>query len=104
MDKELPECDGFTIADTIGDERSVLEESLNEEDSDFLINKLGRLNERQQDIIKRRFGLHGGEPETLQDISDSYKLTKERIRQIEAHGIRKLRKMCMGEIDSSYYR
>jgi len=52
---------------------------------------LSNLNQRNQDIITRRFGLETGEPETLQAIGDDYRITRERVRQIEDASIRQLR-------------
>jgi len=47
------------------------------------------VNERQ--VLRRRFGLEGGEPQTLEAIGKDLGLTRERIRQIEGAGLRKLR-------------
>ncbi len=44
-------------------------------------------NRRTQDVIRRRFGLHNGQPQTLQEIGDYYKITRERVRQIENNGL-----------------
>lgn len=49
------------------------------------------LNERERDVLSRRFGLKGLEKETLENIGSAHKLTRERIRQIENAGIKKLR-------------
>jgi DNA-directed RNA polymerase delta subunit len=49
------------------------------------------LPQRTTDIIERRFGLKAPERETLQEIGDSYKLTRERVRQIEEEGLAKCR-------------
>lgn len=46
---------------------------------------------RYQEVIKARYGLHGGEPETLQAIGDRYGITRERVRQIEAIALDNLR-------------
>ena len=51
---------------------------------------LSILSEREQDIIRRYFGLYG-ENQTLEAIGEEYSLTKERIRQIKEKAIRKLR-------------
>jgi len=54
-------------------------------------NLFNELNERERDVLTRRFGLHGGEKETLENIGNAHKLTRERIRQIETSGVKKLR-------------
>lgn len=46
---------------------------------------------RTKDIISRRFGLKSKDAETLQIIGDSYNITRERVRQIEADGFRKIK-------------
>jgi RNA polymerase primary sigma factor len=52
---------------------------------------LGTLSEREADIIQLRFGLTGGHPHTLEEISRVHGVTRERIRQIEARTMSKLR-------------
>ncbi len=48
---------------------------------------------RTKDVILRRFGLkQGGQPETLESIGESYQITRERVRQIEKEGLKKLSK------------
>lgn len=54
-------------------------------------NLFSELNERERDVLSRRFGLTGGEKETLENIGNVHKLTRERIRQIETSGVKKLR-------------
>ncbi|MFW0870951.1 MAG: HTH domain-containing protein [Patescibacteria group bacterium] len=44
---------------------------------------LADLPERSRDVVRKRFGLHGGRRETLESIGDSYHITRERVRQIE---------------------
>ena len=56
------------------------------------------LNEREREIVCRRFGIHDGRPQTLEEISQSFSLTRERIRQIEIAALHKVRKsgVCAG--------
>jgi transcriptional regulator with XRE-family HTH domain len=49
------------------------------------------LKEREKEIIVRRFGLEGGEKESLQSIGESFGITRERVRQIENSALNKIR-------------
>lgn len=51
---------------------------------------LENLTEKEADIIISRFGLHGHEVETLEEIGQRYHVTRERIRQIERKALDKL--------------
>lgn len=53
---------------------------------------LGTLSEREQKIVKLRFGIGGGRPHTLEEVGAEFSVTRERIRQIEAKALSKLRK------------
>ncbi|MHB1912369.1 MAG: sigma-70 family RNA polymerase sigma factor [Acidimicrobiales bacterium] len=53
---------------------------------------LGSLDEREQAILRMRYGLDRGEPRTLEEVGEHFNLTRERIRQIEARAISKLRR------------
>ena len=52
---------------------------------------LGDLKERERQVIVLRFGLEDGHPRTLEEVGKEFKVTRERIRQIEAKALRKLR-------------
>ena len=52
---------------------------------------LAPLGEREREILRLRFGLDRGEPRTLEEVGDRFNLTRERIRQIEARAMSKLR-------------
>lgn len=49
------------------------------------------LGSREQDVLRRRFGLHGQDPETLEEIGKSYNITRERVRQIENTAIKNVK-------------
>ena len=52
---------------------------------------LSPLDQREREILKLRFGLDRGEPRTLEEVGEHFNLTRERIRQIEARAMSKLR-------------
>ena len=52
---------------------------------------LGTLTEREQKVLRLRFGLKDGRARTLEEVGKEFNVTRERIRQIEAKALRKLR-------------
>src|SRR5262249_22992888 len=52
---------------------------------------LRSLTQREREVIELRFGLKDGQPRTLDEVARCYGITRERIRQIEAPGLLKLR-------------
>ncbi len=52
---------------------------------------LNTLTEREQKVLRLRFGIDDGQPKTLEDVGKRFNVTRERIRQIEAKALRKLR-------------
>jgi RNA polymerase primary sigma factor len=52
---------------------------------------LGTLSERERRVLQLRFGLHDGRSRTLEEVGREFSVTRERIRQIEAKALRKLR-------------
>ena len=56
-----------------------------------LCNVLHTLTPREEQVIKLRFGLEDGRPRTLEEVGKQFNITRERIRQIEAKALRKLR-------------
>lgn len=81
---------------------NLLEKMIKEEKSEELarldaitiVNSLfSELLDREKDILSRRFGLKGDKAETLEKIGSLHKLTRERVRQIEAASIKKIKKL-----------
>ena len=52
---------------------------------------LSSLTEREAKVLRLRFGLEDGRPRTLEEVGKEFDVTRERIRQIEAKALRKLR-------------
>ncbi|NDD66660.1 RNA polymerase sigma factor RpoD [bacterium] len=75
-DKNLESPDSVTM-------RNILREEL--------LKSMGILTEREQMILKLRFGFDDGRPRTLEEVGRVYNVTRERIRQIEEKALRKLR-------------
>lgn len=77
----LPEEEASSVEDIVADK--ALRESLEK--------VISTLTEREQDILRLRFGLDDNRERTLEEIGREYNVTRERIRQIEAKALRKLR-------------
>ena len=56
-----------------------------------LVEVLGTLTDREQKVLRLRFGLDDGRARTLEEVGKEFNVTRERIRQIEAKALRKLR-------------
>ncbi|WP_100752518.1 RNA polymerase sigma factor RpoS [Vibrio salilacus] len=62
---------------------------------DSLIHWLDELNPKQKEVLARRFGLLGYEPSTLEEVGREINLTRERVRQIQVEGLRRLREILI---------
>lgn len=58
---------------------------------------MASLTERERNVIKLRFGLDDGKTRTLEEVGKEFNVTRERIRQIEAKALRKLRHQAEAE-------
>ena len=86
------DSDGVSLADLLDDGRPdefelALEQGADEE---LVAQFLGLLTEREREVLVRRFGLDDGDPDTLEEIGESWGVTRERIRQIESQALRRL--------------
>ena len=93
LETPIGEEDDSHLGDFVKDERSMSPEEyttheiLKDEIDDLLLT----LTEREEQVLRLRFGLGGGSPKTLEEVGQIFGVTRERIRQIEAKALRKLR-------------
>lgn len=93
LETPIGEEDDSHLGDFIRDERTVspeeyaTEELLKEELADVLLT----LTDREEKVLRLRFGLDDGQCRTLEEVGQIFGVTRERIRQIEAKALRKLR-------------
>ncbi|MEJ2289932.1 MAG: sigma-70 family RNA polymerase sigma factor [Deinococcales bacterium] len=66
--------------------------------SDKLGHLLGRLSEREANVLRLRFGLVDGQQHTLEDIGRQYGITREAVRQAEARALRKLQYLARRDV------
>lgn len=102
LDAEIAGSDGYTILDRLADERQNQEEQLVEQQEKALLHRdittaMSNLNEKERFIIEHR--VIADEPQTLQEIADTFALSRERVRQIEEGALRKMRNLLTPLID-----
>lgn len=105
MDSPLNEDEDATVGDLVADTdtQSPMEEMFQESIRKTIAEVLSSLDKREQQVIEMRYGLNDTRPRTLDECGEFFGLTKERVRQIEAKALRKLRnparanklKICM---------
>lgn len=74
---------------------------------EHILTWLENLNEKQREVLARRFGLLGYEPATLEDVGREIGLTRERVRQIQVEALRRLRDMLRQQglsLDALFHR
>ena len=83
---------GLTLEDIMSDpEQKPVDELSYQMLKDDISRLIATLNSREQAVIRMRFGLDDGKAKTLQEIGERFSVTRERIRQIEARALHKLR-------------
>jgi RNA polymerase primary sigma factor len=101
---DLEMGDGFTLIDSVVDndiqleQENVIKQSINED----IKKALSDISERDQDVIKMRYGMIDGMPRTLDEIAKKYDLSRERIRQIELRVLQLLRHPKRSKILQDY--
>ncbi|MEG0266698.1 MAG: RNA polymerase sigma factor RpoD [Bacilli bacterium] len=93
LETPIGEEDDSHLGDFVPDERNMSPEdyATNEMLKDEISEVLLTLTEREEKVIRLRFGLEDGKSRTLEEVGQMFGVTRERIRQIEAKALRKLR-------------
>jgi len=101
-----PDEDETLLGDFVADENAVdlTELAIFEGLKEDVVKMLDELSERERDVIRLRFGLEDGIPKTLEEVGKEFSVTRERIRQIEAKALRKLRRIAFRKGVSSYLK
>ena len=93
LETPIGEEDDSHLGDFVPDEHNMSPEdyATNELLKDEIADVLQTLTEREEKVIKLRFGLEDGKSRTLEEVGKEFDVTRERIRQIEAKALRKLK-------------
>jgi len=92
LEKPIGEQEDAKLADLVEDElaESPFEEAAVSLQCTEIEHALSALPERERQVIELRFGLHGGQPQTLEEVGRAFGVTRERIRQIENNTLKTL--------------
>ncbi len=94
LEQPMGDEDDFSLSDLIEDREAVVPDDAAARMmlDDALREALGHLSPREQDVVRLRFGLEDGKIRTLEEVGKAFGVTRERIRQIEAKTLAKLRR------------
>jgi RNA polymerase primary sigma factor len=94
LDAPISDDDSTEFGETVGDEDAQTPFELLRDKNlrDGMSDLLEVLNDRERKIIFQRFGLDGGKPMTLEEVGKKFKVTRERIRQLQHFALAKMRR------------
>lgn len=85
---------GEPMLDRVADEHAADPLTLRQDDESHALLEAGltALSAREREVLDGRYGLHGREPQTLEDLAEQLQVTRERVRQIQVDALSKLRR------------
>lgn len=97
VDTETIDDDTQSLTTNNTDEATITEEDEggNEDKRTKLIGLLNVLDDRENEIISRNFGLNGSQPQTLEEIGEALNISKERVRQLKEVALKKMRERAL---------
>ena len=95
LDQQVGEEGDSTLGDLVKDEnaRTPFENLRSKSDLTEIDEMLSRLDPREAEVITLRFGLSGESPMTLEEVGEKFKLTRERVRQLQQSALMQLRRL-----------
>ena len=93
LDSPVGDEDDSALSDFIEDQQAIAPADVATANSlsEQIMSALDELSDREKDVVRMRFGLDGDQPRTLEEVGKEFGVTRERIRQIEAKTLAKLR-------------
>ena len=104
LDKKINEEDDTLVGDGVASNVFVEDEVMNKSLIEDVEKALGCLTEREREVVEHRFGLKTGFGKTLEEVGNEFNVTRERIRQIEAKALRKIKRSSTGKGLIDYYK
>lgn len=104
LDKKINEEDDTLVGDGVASNVFVEDEVMNNSLIEDIDKALGCLTEREREVVEQRFGLKTGFGKTLEEVGSEFNVTRERIRQIEAKALRKIKRSSTGKGLIDYYK
>jgi len=95
LDAPIGEDEGTSFGDIVGDDKALspFENLKNKSFSNDISDMISQLEEREEKIIRLRFGLDGDTPKTLEEVGSMFGITRERVRQLQNIAITKMRRL-----------
>jgi RNA polymerase primary sigma factor len=106
LDAPIGDEDSGTFGDIIGDERVRLphEEIMDRQLLEEVESLMHKLDRREREILKHRYGLKGAKVETLEDVGARFHITRERVRQLQNSALLRLRQMLEADLEQAAER